>query len=147
MVKSFIHHKHQSPPQEPQESKPTSTTRIKTHKHGLHQPNSTNLRRKHWFVSLLVCLRGCVYVYVYLRKKMMRRRERKKGTKHGINKIMVYTSCSNPAYIYTITIVNVLIYTILKGLMWKIFGTKCVNYFTSCILQTFTSSDADTLIS
>ena len=52
MVKSLIHPKHQSPPQEPQESNPTRTTRIKTHKRGLRRPISIDLRYQHRSTSI-----------------------------------------------------------------------------------------------
>ena len=35
--------------------------------------------------------------------------------------------------------------TVLEGLMWKIFGVKCVKLVAFCILQMFTSTDVDAL--
>ena len=45
-----------------------------------------------------------------------------------------------------VTVANMSIYTIL-GLMWKIFGAKCVKFVAFCILRSFTSTDADALSS
>ena len=81
MVKPFIHHKQQSPPQESQESKPTSTdsinpqaskpisidprTLIQHHQHQSTNPQATNTNTN---LSLLVCLCGsvCVSMLIYL---------------------------------------------------------------------------------
>ena len=49
-------------------------------------------------------------------------------------------------HICTVTVANVQIRTILETLMWSIFEAKCVKFVSFCIVQRFTSADADALM-
>ena len=71
-------------------------------------------------------------------------RREKNGAKWEINKIIGYTATVT-VYICTVIVANVSICTILEGLMWKIFGVKCVKLVVFCVLQMFTSTDVDAL--
>ena len=45
-----------------------------------------------------------------------------------------------------VTVTNVQICTLFEALMWSIFEAKCVKFVSFCIMQRFTSADADALI-
>ena len=63
------------------------------------------------------------------------RKDRKKGAKWEINKIIGYTA--------TVTVYICIV--IVEGPMWKIFEVKCVKLVVFGILQMFTSTDVDAL--
>ena len=61
-----------------------------------------------------------------------------------INKIRIYTAIVT-VHICTVTVANVYIYTIIKGLMRSKFKRYCVNFASFSILHIFTPTDVNAL--
>ena len=59
-----------------------------------------------------------------------------------INKIRIYTAIVT-VHIYTITVANVYIYTIIEGLMRSKFKRYCVNFASLSILHIFKPTDVN----